>query len=67
MKFTKGLWMDRKGVRINNTAQVRETRIIGNKIYLYTVNYGHDAKTTGGPILILPTLPPKLKTQKRMF
>ena len=51
MKFTKGLWMDRKGVRINNTAQVRETRIIGNKIYLYTVNYGHDAKTTGGPII----------------
>lgn len=48
MKFTKGYWKDRKGVCVNSAAQVRETRIIDNKIYLYTVPYTSNSPAVGG-------------------
>ncbi len=51
MKFTKGHWMNRNGVHIQSIAQVREARVIGNKLYLYTVPYGHDARGMGGTMI----------------
>ncbi len=51
MKFTKGHWMNREGVHIQSIAQVREARIVGNKLYLYTVPYGHDARGMGGTMI----------------
>ena len=53
MKFTKGCWMNRDGVHMAHTAQVRETRFIGSKLYLYTVPYGHDSRGMGGPMIEL--------------
>ncbi len=51
MKFTKGTWMNREGVHIQSIGQVREARIVGNKLYLYTVPYGHDARGMGGTMI----------------
>ena len=51
MKFTKGFWKDRKGVHVNSTVQIRETRILDNKIYLYTVPYGANVPTIGGAVI----------------
>ena len=53
MKFTKGTWMNREGVNIISTAQVRETRISENRLYLYTVPYGDDVRCVGGPMIEL--------------
>ena len=51
MKFTKGQWMQRKGVQIHSVAQVREARILGNRLYLYTVPYEHDTRAMGGVMI----------------
>lgn len=51
MKFTKGAWMNRDGVGIQNIGQVRESRVDGNKLYLYTVPYGRDVRAMGGTMI----------------
>lgn len=51
MKFTKGTWMNRKGVESSSAAQIREARIIGSSLYLYTVPYSSDSRDVGGPVL----------------
>ena len=51
MKFTKGTWLNRDGVQFHNMAQVRQTRVEGNKLYAYTVPYLADARAVGGPVM----------------
>ncbi len=51
MKFTRGQWMDRNGVLIKSAAQVREARILDNRLYLYTVPYQHDTRAVGGVMI----------------
>ena len=51
MKFTKGTWLNRKGVQAFSAAQVRETRVEDGRLYLYTVPYGADARAVGGPVM----------------
>ena len=51
MKFTRGYWMNKKGVEFFRAAQIREARIIGNRLYLYTVPYTAPVRTAGGPIM----------------
>ena len=58
MKFTKGYWMNRPGVEASDTVQIREARFDGASLYLYAVNYGHDSRAMGGPILELTVSSP---------
>ena len=64
MKFTKGYWMNLPGVEASDAVQIRETRVIpgdgehGDSLWLYTVNYGHDARAMGGPVLELTVSSP---------
>ncbi|MBQ2545902.1 MAG: alpha-xylosidase [Clostridia bacterium] len=58
MKFTKGYWMNRPGVDATDTVQIREARFDGASLYLYAVNYGHDSRAMGGPILELTVSSP---------
>ena len=55
MKFTKGYWMNLPGVEACDAVQIREVRRErsenGDTLWLYIVNYGHDARAMGGPIL----------------
>ena len=53
MKFTKGYWMNRPGVEISDVVQIREARLEGNRLYLYTVPYGYDGRAMGGPVMEL--------------
>ncbi len=52
MKFTKGEWVIREGVKIFNCNQIREARISedGTSVYLYAVPYKEDIRGLGGPI-----------------
>ena len=62
MKFTKGYWMNLPGVESCDAVQIRETRLDrsenGDSLYLYIVNYGHDARAMGGPVLELTVSSP---------
>ena len=49
MKFTKGRWMNREGIRQAHVEQVREVRTEGNRIHLYAVTYTQDKRAMGGP------------------
>lgn len=51
MKFTKGCWMNKDGVRNFDALQVREVRVEGNKVYLYTVPNMNDRRLLGGPVM----------------
>lgn len=51
MKFTKGAWMLKDGVQITNAVQVREVKIVENRVYLYTVPYTDDYRAMGGPLI----------------
>ena len=64
MKFTKGYWMNREGVEAADVMQIREARFekrtdgAGDLLRLYCVNYGHDARAMGGPVLFLTVSSP---------
>ena len=51
MKFTKGYWMNRLGVQNADAVQVREAKVEGNKLYIYTVPYAYDHRAMGGPVM----------------
>ena len=53
MKFTKGYWMNRPGVEVSSTVQVREVKKEGERVYLYTVPYSADSRAMGGPVIEL--------------
>lgn len=53
MKFTKGRWLNKDGVQIYNAVQVRETRVLGNRLYLYTVPNEYNAPLIGGVMMEL--------------
>ena len=44
MKFMKGCGLTRNGISLCNATQLREVRIEGNKLYLYTVPYPEDRR-----------------------
>lgn len=52
MKFTKGEWMMREGVKAFNCNQIREARLSadGTGVYLYAVPYKEDVRGLGGPV-----------------
>ena len=62
MKFTKGYWMNRPGVDIADVVQIREMRLehgaAGDSLRLYAVNYGHDGRGMGGPVIELTVSAP---------
>lgn len=43
--------MNRPGVQNTDAVQVREARMEGNRLYLYTVPYAQDMRAMGGPLL----------------
>ena len=51
MKFTRGYWVNRPGVTVADCVQIRETRVEGNKLYIYSVPYAMDMRGMGGPVL----------------
>lgn len=51
MKFTRGYWVNKPGVTPADCVQIRETRVEGNKLYIYSVPYAQDMRGMGGPVL----------------
>lgn len=51
MKFTNGYWLNRTGVSNTDIMQVRQVKVEGNRVYLYTVSYSYDGRALGGPLL----------------
>lgn len=51
MKFTRGYWVNKPGVTPADCVQIRETRVEGNKLYIYSVPYAQDVRGMGGPVL----------------
>ncbi|MBQ6707941.1 MAG: alpha-xylosidase [Clostridia bacterium] len=51
MKFTKGCWMHREGVKATDAVQIREVKVEGNRVYLYAVSYRLDKRAMGGPVI----------------
>jgi len=53
MKFTKGYWMNREGVQGIHVVQVREAKMKGDCLYLYTVSYAQDERALDEPMIEL--------------
>lgn len=51
MKFTRGYWVNKPGVNVADCVQIRETRVEGNRLYIYSVPYAMDMRGMGGPVL----------------
>ncbi|MCI9552038.1 MAG: alpha-xylosidase [Acutalibacter sp.] len=51
MKFTKGYWLNMPGVDNYDCVQIREARVEGSRLYLYSVPYPQDMRGMGGPVL----------------
>ena len=53
MKFNKGEWLLKDGVKITNSDQIREAKISddGTELYLYIVPNKKDERVVGGPVL----------------
>ncbi|MBQ2720906.1 MAG: alpha-xylosidase [Clostridia bacterium] len=60
MKFTKGYWMRRNGVSITSVGQIREVRVEGKRVYLYSVPYAGDSRPVGGTIIEMYVSSPQL-------
>ena len=70
MKFTKGYWMNLPGVENADAVQIREIKVLEDKVYLYTVPYAQDVRAMGGPVLEMYITSPKkdiLRTQAFHF
>ena len=70
MKFTKGYWLNLPGVENADAAQIREVKILEDKVYLYAVPYSQDHRAMGGPVLEMYISSPKtdiLRTQAYHF
>ena len=50
MKFTKGYWMNRKGVDAFHVVQLREAVFENGRLYLYILPYGHDERALDTPM-----------------
>ncbi len=51
MKFTKGYWLNRPGVEAADVVQIREVRVEGDRVYLYSVPYAQDVRAMDGPVM----------------
>ena len=51
MKFSKGHWLNKNGVQIYSAMQVRQTRVLENRLYLYTVPYQQNVPSVGGAMM----------------
>lgn len=51
MKFTRGYWINKPGVQNYDCVQIREARVEGDRLYLYSVPYNKDERAMGGPVL----------------
>lgn len=70
MKFTRGYWVNKPGVTPADCVQIRETRVEGNKLYIYSVPYAQDMRGMGGPVLemyISSPQPDVIRTQAWHF
>lgn len=51
MKFTRGYWLNKPGVTGADAVQIREVKVSGKEVYLYSVPYPQDERAMGGPVL----------------
>ena len=58
MKFNDGRWEIKKGVKVTNFAQVRDIKIENDRVKIFGVNYQHDERSLGGPVISLEITSP---------
>ena len=51
MKFTKGYWLNLPNVENYDCVQIREMKLEGDRLYIYSVPYPQDERAMGGPVI----------------